>query len=120
MRHLNLISVFFVLFCSAAHSKSGPTISPDQAVLVVYVNSSWNKESTKIEAGSIVLRDRTTNRVVQLNLQETDPDSGRFSGLYAVSVAGKELSAEIYILPEGSDKKGSIQQMISSGTATRI
>ena len=84
----------------------------------------WNKDPQKIDTATIILREGQTGRIVQINLEETAPDSSVFSGLYSLSWKNVEaLAPEFYIPPQEllSDKVGmnKITTMIKNGELRR-
>ena len=61
----------------------------------------WNTSSTKIDAGTLLMREGVTGKTVQINLDETAPDSSIFSGLYSINWQNIErLQVEFYVPPQ--------------------
>lgn len=70
------------------------------AVRVIYGSSAWNKDPKAIDSASVILREGATDKLVQIFLEESEPDSAVFSGLYSVrweNVA--KLLPEFYVAP---------------------
>ncbi len=75
-------------------------INAERAVRVIYGSSPWNKDPKAIDSASVILREGATDKLVQVYLEETEPDSAVFSGIYSVrweNVA--KLAPEFYVAP---------------------
>ncbi len=84
-------------------------IPTSSAVRIVYGLPSQNRDSTKIESAKAVLKDRNSNFMVTIELEETGPDSGTFAGIFAMGAGElKKISPQIYIPPQEllQNKKG--------------
>ncbi len=67
-------------------------------IRINYGRAAWNKSPTQIDSASIVMREGSTGRTIQIYLTETAPDSAIFSGLYQISFQNMErLQTEFYI-----------------------
>ena len=94
-------------------------IDPSGAIRVEFENKAWNSSVSKIDSASIIMRDNTTGRSVQLQLSETAPDSGVFTGIFSINWGNVEkLQVEFFIPPQdllsttGGQKK--VNQMIAN------
>lgn len=67
---------------------------------LTYGSASWNTDPTKIDSAYLILRDRTTGKIVQILLEETEPDSAQFTGQFHVNLSDTTISPEIYIPPK--------------------
>ncbi len=78
-----------------------------RSVRVQYADPSWNRSTTQIDTGSIVIRDTNTGKMVRVQMSETGTDSGAFAGIYSISWNEVQTSKpEIYgIPPEKSSEK---------------
>jgi hypothetical protein len=109
-----LLSVFVLPVFSYAQKENLPTKLPQKTaktkragldtqkvIRLNYGLPDWNKDSTQIDSASIMLREGNTGRVVQINLEETAPDSSQFSGLYSVQWEKiTEMAPEFYVPPQ--------------------
>ncbi len=67
---------------------------------ITYGSPSWNTDSAKVDTAYLILRDKDSGRFVQIQLEETEPDSSQFAGHFSVSLGDKEtISPEIYVPP---------------------
>lgn len=124
--------VLFICF-QFSQAESGPIetvrdpkvpIDSSKMTKLTYGYSPWNKSSEKIDSATILLREGKTGRLIQISVDETDPDSSIFSGLYSLSLNNLQaLSPEFYIPPLellGSQSGISkITEMIKSGELKR-
>ncbi len=59
----------------------------------------WNKSPEAINNGVILLKDGNSNKVVQVLLEESAPDSNIFSGTYSVNWGSStQVKPEVYVL----------------------
>ncbi len=65
-----------------------------------YGSPSWNTDSRKIDSAFMVVKDKSTGKIVQIQLEETEPDSSNFTGQFSVSLGGQPLQPEVYIPPK--------------------
>jgi tetratricopeptide (TPR) repeat protein len=81
-----------------------PTRAPIDSSNQVRINygfSAWNTNPTKIDSASLLMREGATGRIVQINLQETAPDSSVFSGIFSINWRNiDKLQVEFYIPPQ--------------------
>jgi tetratricopeptide (TPR) repeat protein len=114
-RALFIACLTLIAFCCSVTAEAKkkknkrPPFNPDKSIRIVYGIEKWNSDSTKIEEGSIILKDVKTNSYVQIRLQETAPDSGTFGGNFNVNFGkAKDIEPEIYIPPRSvmDDKDG--------------
>lgn len=98
-------------------------LDTSRALQITYQNSNWNKNSTQIDSGTLILRDKSSGQIVKLELQENAPDSAIFVGIYIINWANIEgLMPEIYSSQDLTAKKGqtlNIKTLIESGDVTR-
>lgn len=83
-------------------------IEATRLMSITYGSPSWNTDSMKIDSAYLILRDKTTGRIVQINLEETAPDSSKFTGQFSVNIGESDkIMPEIFIPPShirGTDK----------------
>jgi tetratricopeptide (TPR) repeat protein len=112
---------------TSAQAPASPKRVPLNAANMIRLNygyPQWNKNSTKIDSASLLMRDGATGRVVQIHLEETEPDSSIFSGVYSIKWQDVEkLQVEFFIPPQELlvDEKGlkKVTTMIQNGELKR-
>ena len=68
---------------------------------IEYGSSSWNTDSRKIDNAFIVMKDKATGKFVQIQLEETEPDSSQFDGQFHVNLSSdKALDPQVFIPPK--------------------
>ncbi len=102
----------------------GSQVDPSTALRVNYGFKAWNKSPTQVDSASILMREGSSGRLVQINLVETDPDSSVFSGLYSINWQNIErLKTEFYIPPqdllETNEGLKKLSAMITGGQLKR-
>ena len=95
-------------------------IESSKMTKLTYGYPPWNMNAKKIDSAAIILREGKTGRIIQISVEETEPDSSIFSGLYSLSLNNLQaLSPEFYIPPQEllSTQTGmsKITEMIKSG-----
>lgn len=79
----------------------GTQVDANTSVRMNYGYPGWNTSPSKFDSGSLILREGTTGRLVQIHLEETEPDSSIFSGLFAINWQNVEtLKVEFYVPPQ--------------------
>ncbi|NJL26054.1 MAG: hypothetical protein HC902_13395 [Calothrix sp. SM1_5_4] len=81
-----------------SRAKQQKNLDVNQLMSISYGSPSWNKDSGKIDSAYLVMRDRNSGKIVQIQLEETEPDSSRFNGQFSVNLGGA-ISPEVYIPP---------------------
>ncbi len=99
-------------------------IDSSKMIKLTYGYPPWNKSAEKIDSAAIILREGKTGRTIQINVEETEPDSSIFSGLYSLSLNNLQaLSPEFYIPPQelldSQTGMNKITEMIKSGELKR-
>ena len=73
-------------------------LSAASAIRINYGNPSWNRSSESIESATVIMREGVSGRIVQVQLNETAPDSSIFTGKYSINWQNMEqLQTEFYI-----------------------
>jgi tetratricopeptide (TPR) repeat protein len=68
------------------------------AIRINYGQPRWNKSPQEIDTATVIMREGVSGRVVQIQLNETAPDSSVFSGRYSINWQNMEkLETEFYI-----------------------
>ncbi len=116
-----MVVVLTLLFSSAFSTYAQSTKPVDgQTMNITYGSTSWNTDSRKIDSAYLVMKDKTTGKMVQIQLEETEPDSSKFDGKFSVSLS--DTDPQVFIPPkelrnpERDYKK--VFQMIQSGQLT--
>lgn len=61
----------------------------------------WNKDPAKVDTASLLMREGSSGRIVQIRLEETAPDSSVFSGLYSINWQNLDrLQVEFLVPPQ--------------------
>jgi hypothetical protein len=105
-----LLAVPFSRFAAAA----------EKVIQITYGSAAWNTDSTKLDSAVIALRDSTGN-VLQIRLEETEPDSAQFTGSVSLDVQDGN-SPEIYVPPPElrAEKDGKkLIELVNSGWVQR-
>jgi tetratricopeptide (TPR) repeat protein len=67
---------------------------------IEYGSSSWNVDSRQIDSAFMVMKDKATGKLVQIQLEETEPDSSHFDGQFNVRLGDKALEPQVYVPPK--------------------
>lgn len=67
---------------------------------IIYGSSSWNNKSTQIDSAFLIIKDKKTGKLVQVELEETAPDSAEFKGSFQVILVDEGITPEVYIPPQ--------------------
>jgi hypothetical protein len=73
-----LLCLFAFSFTSNAQDKLTPKPPSGQIVsryVIVYGSNSWNTSPSAIDSAFIVIRDKESKKLLQVQLEETAPDS---------------------------------------------
>jgi tetratricopeptide (TPR) repeat protein len=103
----------------------GVSLASKNAIRLNYGRPEWNTSSLKVNTAAILMREGASGRIVQVEVEETAPDSAVFSGFYSINF--RDLSAlkvEFYAPPQNllSDLAGrrKVSQMIESRELRRL
>lgn len=81
--------------------KNPISVDAKSTIRLNYGRREWNADATKLDAAVIFLREGATGRIVQIELEESAPDSAVFSGIYSISWEKLEgMRAEFYAPPQ--------------------
>ena len=81
-----------------AKRRSRISMSTGGAVRINYGQPRWNQSAQEIDTATVIMREASSGRILQINLSETAPDSSLFSGLYSINYQNMEkLETEFYI-----------------------
>jgi tetratricopeptide (TPR) repeat protein len=84
-----------------AQRKSSVNVDTKNAIRLNYGRLDWNTDSTKIDEAVVFLREGSTGRIVQIQAEESAPDSAVFSGIYSINWRTVEsLNIEFYAPPQ--------------------
>jgi len=67
---------------------------------IEYGSPSWNTDSRKIDNAYMVMKDKNTGKMVQIQLEETEPDSSQFDGQFHVNLSDRGLDPQVYVPPK--------------------
>lgn len=81
-------------------AKKRRSADPSRLMNIAYGATSWNTDSTRIDSAYLVMRDKNTGKTVQIQLEESEPDSSDFNGQFSVNWGDKEkIAPEIFVPP---------------------
>jgi hypothetical protein len=104
----HLLALTLLVACSITALAKGKTVEANRLMSITYGSTSWNTDSTKIDSAYLVLRDKMTGKLVQINLEETEPDSSQFYGSFSINIGENDkITPEIFVPPSNirnSDK----------------
>lgn len=93
----------------------------NRGMAISYGSPSWNTDSTKIDSAYLMMRDKNTGKIVQIQLEESEPDSSNFVGRFSISHGeASKIAPEVFIpSPEmrGEENNKKLFEMIQSGKA---
>lgn len=97
------LSIFASIHAQAQPTRTEPM---SRQMQILYGSPSWNTDSTRVDSAFLVLRDKTTGHMMQIQLEETEPDSAQFKGTFSLALSeGQKAAAEVFIPPQ--DQRGS-------------
>jgi tetratricopeptide (TPR) repeat protein len=68
--------------------------------IIRYASNQWNKNSKILDTAFIYLRDKISSQVIKVQLEETEPDSGFFSGQFSLRLSSNQLpDVEVFESP---------------------
>lgn len=122
-----VVLLFFIsplAFAQPAKSTPKKPVTVSRLMHITFGSPSWNKDPKAVDTAYIIFRDKTSGRIAQIQLEETEPDSSQFSGRFNVSLNESEkVSPEIYVAPSeirGADKDNKkLYEAISGGKLPR-
>lgn len=122
--HLLLALISLNTFAQAPARPAHRPVDAGRLMSITYGEPSWNTDSTKIDSAFLVLRDKSSGKIVQIQLEETEPDSSQFVGQFSVSIGPNEaIQPEIFIPPKelrGKDKDNKkLYEMIKNDKLVR-
>lgn len=105
--------------------RSGVNLTSKNAIRLNYGRNDWNQNALKVDTASIFLREGTSGRIVQIEVEESAPDSAVFSGTYSINFSDLTgLRVEFYAPPQNllADLAGrkKISQMIEGKELRRL
>jgi tetratricopeptide (TPR) repeat protein len=105
--------------------RSGVSLTSKNAIRLNYGRNDWNQSSTKVDTAAVFLREGTSGRIVQIEVEESAPDSAVFSGTYSINFRDLTgLKVEFFAPPQNllSDLTGrkKISQMIDAKELRRL
>ena len=115
--------IFGLVTCSSLFSLAQVKVSSSKPVRLEYKSKSWNKNPNEIDHPSVLLRDSQSKKMVRVQLEETDVNSGHFWGSYSVTFGEQDLTPELYFPPQSlltnPNSMATIEAMIKDGTLIR-
>ena len=129
MRGHRLIPILLLLFNTLALAQENTkpakkALDVSRALSISYGSPSWNTDPSKIDTAYLILKDKSSGKIVRIQLEETEPDSSIFVGQFSVNLGDSEkITPEIYVPPQelrSSEKDyKKLHAMIESGHLPR-
>lgn len=99
--------------------KLTPEKEPVSRYTLFYGSPSWNTSPTKINSAFLVIRDRASRKLLQVQLEETAPDSSEFKGHFQFQLKNqRSITPEVYIPPQ--NLRGELDQFYQLIQAQKI
>lgn len=77
-----------------------PPVKAGQQVKIIYGSAPWNVDSTKVDSAFLYIKDSQTNKLVKIQLEETEPDSSVFMGRFSLGWdANSSIEPEVFVPP---------------------
>jgi len=106
-----------------AHAKTKIRLSNSREIRFSYTSPSWNSDPKTIDSAFLIFKDDLTNRMAQIQLEETEPDSSVFVGQFSITWtdSSNNISPEIYIPTPELRKKDqkAVFEIIQNGKLAR-
>lgn len=116
------VAVGFSFQCFPAFARR-TILKGEGLVEIRYASKLLNRDSKKIDSALGFVRDTHSKKVALVHLEETEPDSGIFSGHFSLSFTNGNTEPEVYLPPPGiKQDEHSIQKfsnLIQSGEVER-
>lgn len=117
---------FFILVitaCTPLFAFAQAKVEASKPIRLEYASKSWNRNPGVEDTGTVLMRDVRTQKIVQIQLTESGPDTGSFWGSYSVSWGESEIIPEIYLPPQDILQNAAnfqkIEDMIKEGVLLR-
>ena len=69
-------------------------------IKIIYGSAPWNIDSKKIDSAFLYIKDSQTNKLVKIQLEETEPDSSIFMGRFSLGWdANSSIEPEVFVPP---------------------
>lgn len=119
MKSLLFLVAFFFSSMAYSQEKLTPEKEPVSRYTLFYGSPSWNTSPTKINSAFLVIRDRSSKKLLQVQLEETAPDSSEFKGHFQFQLKNqKSITPEVYIPPQ--NLRGELDQFYQLIQAQKI
>ncbi len=110
---------------SPKQPSAGISFNSKNAIRLNYGKVDWNKSALKVDSAAIFVREVASGRIIQIEVEETAPDSSIFSGIYSINFRDLDsLKVEFYAPPNTLliDLAGrrKVSQMIKNGELRRL
>ena len=108
---------------STSESSSQNNVNVNEPITINYGSSPWNTDSGSIDTAFVFVKDTNSGKIVKILLDETEPDSSKFSGKFYLSLEkGKEVNPQLFIPPQKlkeEDKDFTFQKLLRQGKIKR-
>ncbi len=122
--HSQLCLCLIGLIASSLAFAKSKSLQVNPLITIQYSSPSWNQNAGEIDSAFLIIRDRATKKLVQIRLEETEPDSSIFQGYFNVGIGeSAKFAPEVFVPPPGlrqsTDNNKKIFEMIQSGQLKR-
>lgn len=98
-----ILHVLFVLSITAhgAEKKARRVpVKAGQQIKIIYGSAPWNIDSTKVDSAFLYIKDSQSNKLVKIQLEETEPDSSIFMGRFSLGWdTNSSIEPEVFVPP---------------------
>ncbi len=121
---MHILTAFILIFSSLAIAKTRPPIKNRSGIDIEYRQRLWNSDSKQIDTGYVVIKDSKSEKLVVLQLQESEPDSSVFTGSYNIELGKSQKYVPAIYIPDenelkSGDEKQKFLQNIKEGKVSR-
>lgn len=105
-------TLLLVPFLLSSISHAQKKVEVERQMSISYGSPSWNTDPTKIDSAFLILRDRATTKLVQIQLEETEPDSSEFVGHFALNLnPADKVLPEIFVPPQNQRSEADYKKL---------
>lgn len=79
-------------------------------IKIEYGSVTWNDNPQKIDTAFIYMRDKNSGKIVQINLEETEPDSAIFAGDFSIKYGENGIDPEVFVPPEKARRSKALKE----------
>lgn len=127
IRVSSFVGIISAIYGFQAHAEDlsldRPHFDSNKAFKINYHVPSWNKNPNEADVAAVLFRDANTGKLARIELRETGPNTNEFVGQYSISFGEKEVTPEIYFVPQemlkDQNRMKALEDMIKEETLQR-